>query len=113
MTDLMPNNPSPVKLSLSVGIALALMLTLALIMIFLYLPLRPRAVNAAIVEERLEKLKQVNETQVALISTYAWVDDSRTLVRIPIDQAMRLTLQTINLPPTSSQEVAPLPPAQP
>lgn len=113
MTDLMPHTPSPVKLSLSALIALVLMLILALIMIFLYLPSRPRPVNAAIVEERLEKLSKVNESQKSLISTYAWVDDSHTHVRIPIEEAMRLTLQTINLPPPSSQEVAPLPPAQP
>jgi hypothetical protein len=113
MTDLPHDTPSPLKLSLSVAIALALMLLLAVVMVFLYLPSRPRAVNAAIVEERLEKLKQVNKVQAELLSAYAWVDDSHTHVRIPIDKAMQLTLKTINLPPVSSQEVAPLPSTQP
>lgn len=108
MTTFEPTTPSPVKLSLSVLIALVLMLTLALIMIFLYLPSRPRPVNAAIVEGRLEKLKKVNEIQRELISTYAWADDTHTHVRIPIETAMQLTIKALKLPP--SLPITPPPP---
>lgn len=99
MNNLAHDTPSPLKFTFALGISLILMLTLGLIMIFLYLPSRPRPVNTAIVEERLEKLKKVNQAQAELISTYAWVDDSHTHVRIPIDEAMQLTLKTMNLPP--------------
>lgn len=103
MTSLQHDAPSGLKFSLSLALALGLMLTLAAVMIFLYLPSRPRPVNAAIVEERLEKLKTVNAAQHELISTYAWQDEAHTQVRIPIERAMELTLQSLENPLPSSQ----------
>jgi hypothetical protein len=105
MTDLQHNTPSPLKLGLSLGIALVLMLTLALVMIFLYLPSRPRPVNAAIVEERLEKIETLNAAQHELISTYAWLDEAHTQVRIPINRAMELTLKSLQSRTVSPQAV--------
>ncbi len=59
--------------------------------------------NAAIVEERLEKFKTVNQTQHELISTYAWVDEAHTQVRIPIKRAMELTLKSLQTPTVNPQ----------
>lgn len=106
MTDLQHDTPSSFKLGLSLGIALVLMLTLALVMIFLYLPSRPRPVDAAIVEERLEKIETLNAAQHELVSTYAWLDDTHTQVRIPITRAMELTLKSLQTPTVSPQAVA-------
>jgi hypothetical protein len=39
-----------------------------------------------------EDLKELRERQEQLLKTYQWVDKSQGIVRIPIDDAMRLTI---------------------
>lgn len=45
---------------------------------------------------RAEKLKAVNEEAFKALTTYAWVDKNKGVVRIPISQAMDLTLAELS-----------------
>lgn len=41
---------------------------------------------------RAEKLRAVHEETTKVLTTYAWVDKAKGVVRIPIDDAMKLTM---------------------
>jgi hypothetical protein len=43
-------------------------------------------------EERTKKLQAVREEKINALTTYAWVDKSKGVVRIPIADAMKLTV---------------------
>ena len=53
-----------------------------------------------------QDLKELRESEDALLKSYSWVDKNEGVVRIPIDEAMKLTLRR-GLPsrPASEQEV--------
>src|SRR5438105_1352672 len=41
---------------------------------------------------RIEKLKSLRQESAKALTTYGWVDKSKGVVRIPIDEAMKLTV---------------------
>jgi hypothetical protein len=43
-------------------------------------------------KKRMEKLKALNEESQKELTTYAWVDKSKGIARIPIDRAMQVTV---------------------
>jgi hypothetical protein len=53
-----------------------------------------------------QDLKELRESEDALLRSYGWVDKNQGVVRIPIDEAMKLVLQR-GLPsrPASEQQV--------
>src|SRR5262245_52398222 len=53
-----------------------------------------------------QDLKDLRESEDVLLKSYGWVDRNQGVVRIPIDEAMRLTLQRgLASRPASEQEV--------
>jgi hypothetical protein len=60
--------------------------------------------------ERLEALKEENQKQ---LTTYAWVDKTKGVARIPIDRAMELTVADLaQKTPAPAGPIATPPPAQ-
>lgn len=71
-------------------------LLLFLFIIFIaYLPNRPSPVNEGIVENRLNNLATVRAAQTDAATTYAWIDEKKGTVRIPVTQAMTLTAERL------------------
>jgi hypothetical protein len=52
--------------------------------------------EAARSAERVKNLEEVQTEETEKLTTYAWVDQSKGEVRIPIDQAMKLVLSELN-----------------
>jgi len=58
-------------------------------------------------KKRMEKLKTVREDAEKALNTYAWVDKSKGVVRIPISRAMELTTADLaRQKPTSAGPIA-------
>lgn len=62
-----------------------------------YLPNRPGAVDRSLVKKREALLAENKATQLNAANTYGWVDQSRGIVRIPVERAMKLTVQEQHL----------------
>jgi hypothetical protein len=45
---------------------------------------------------RAEKLEALNKEKLTAITTYAWVDKSKGVVRIPVEQAMMITMAELS-----------------
>ncbi|PWU07132.1 MAG: hypothetical protein C5B43_00790 [Verrucomicrobia bacterium] len=73
---------------------------------FLYFINAPKPINSEIVSERKARLAEVNAKQNELISTYAWIDQSKGVVRIPIERAMQITVEELRHPNTAKKEEA-------
>lgn len=52
--------------------------------------------GAARAAERYEILKKINEENDKLLEGYAWVDQAKGTVRIPLEQAMTLTVKKLS-----------------
>lgn len=85
-----------------IGYVIATLVAIALMFIFLfvlatvYLPKRVSDVNEDIIKERLNKLAAVNAKQAEQVSSYVWVDKEKGIVKIPIEEAMKLTVVQLN-----------------
>jgi len=53
----------------------------------------PPPLNQARVQERLKALAELEAANAEVLNNYAWVDQARGLVRLPIKRAMELTIQ--------------------
>jgi len=73
-------------------VAIVLMFLFVFILATVYLPSRVTDVNESIIKERLSKLATVNAKQAEQVSSYAWVDKEKGIVRIPVEEAMKLTV---------------------
>jgi hypothetical protein len=59
------------------------------------------------VKNRTDKLKTVHEDADKNLSSYAWVDKNKGVARIPIDQAMRVTMAELSQkPPAAAGPIA-------
>lgn len=47
-------------------------------------------------EERAKKLQTAQEASIQALTTHAWVDKTKGVVRIPIDEAMKLTVAELS-----------------
>ena len=75
---------------------------------------RPAPVNASRVEERKKALAEVNGQAREQLDNYGWADQSKGLVRLPIAQAMELTVRNWKNPAAArSNLIARLPKAPP
>src|ERR1700704_1612443 len=45
---------------------------------------------------RAEKLEALNQEKLTAITTYAWVDKSKGVVRIPVEEAMTITVAELS-----------------
>lgn len=66
-------------------------------------------------EARMEKLEKLQKDATATLTSYAWVDKNKGTVRIPIEQAMPLTIAELAAKkPTAAYPIAtPAPPPAP
>src|SRR5213075_3212367 len=64
-------------------------------------------------KKRIEKLKTVREDAEKALTTYAWIDKNKGVVRIPISRAMELTTAELaKQKPSPAGPIATPPPAQ-
>lgn len=47
-------------------------------------------------EVRAKKLQDLNQEKLIAITTYAWVDKAKGVVRIPVEEAMRITMAELS-----------------
>lgn len=68
-----------------------------LILFIAYLPNRPEDIphGSFSPEERKIKLNELRANEQKLATSYGWVDQSKGVVQIPIEEAMRLTVQDL------------------
>lgn len=62
------------------------------LVVFAYYKSYKGPVTEDIVAQRYAKLAEVTANQHKLISSYEWIDQKNGIVRIPIDQAMKLVI---------------------
>lgn len=72
----------------------------ALIVFIAYLPKKPDAIPAGsgvrTPEQRKAALAELRAKEKSAATTYAWVDQSAGVVRIPVDEAVKLTIKEFN-----------------
>ncbi|HKB89336.1 MAG TPA: hypothetical protein VKC60_02340 [Opitutaceae bacterium] len=68
-----------------------------LIVFIAYLPKKPDQVEQGNLspEERKTKLVELRANEKKVATSYAWIDQAKGVVQIPIDEAMRLTVQDL------------------
>ncbi|EIQ00695.1 hypothetical protein OpiT1DRAFT_05247 [Opitutaceae bacterium TAV1] len=71
----------------------------ALILFIAYLPQKPAPIaidnGTRTPEERAAALAELHAKEHAAATSYGWVDQEKRIVRIPIDEAMRLTVRDL------------------
>ncbi len=69
-----------------------------LILVIAYLPNRPAPLpeGTRTPQERAIILSEMRAKETAALTTYGWVDQSKGIVRIPIDRAIQLTIDETN-----------------
>ena len=101
-----PSNVSRNNYILTVtGVVLSLFLFLA-ILLLAYLPNQPEPANEQIVAERKQKLADNQAKQQSMLKGYSWVNQQEGVVRIPIAQAMHLTVQQIQSKAVNSKWIS-------
>jgi hypothetical protein len=81
---------------LSVAGVLGSLVIVAGVLAVSYLNTRPAAgVDAAVVAERVQKLAAVRTKEQQLYNNYAWVDQAKGVVRLPVPVAMSLTAKRL------------------
>lgn len=76
--------------------SLGAILIFVLILFIAYLPNRPDAVNAETTAARQAKADEARAAGIKKLSTYEVIDASAGTVRIPIEEAMQLTVDAYN-----------------
>jgi len=73
-------------------------LIFVLILVVAYLPNAPAPLpeGTKTPEERARILSELRAKETAAATTYGWVDQSKGIVRIPIERAMQLTVEDLN-----------------
>ena len=67
---------------------------------------KPAELNAARAEERRQALAQIRNENSDALQNYAWQNQQKGIVRLPIDQAMKLTLQEWKNPAAARSNLA-------
>jgi len=88
-------NPSSLNQVLSVAAVIGSFLVFGFLLCLIYLPNRPQAfpVGSVPPAERAQRLSDLRAEEVRLANGYSWIDREKGIVRLPIEQAMDLTLQ--------------------
>jgi hypothetical protein len=70
----------------------------ALIVLVAYLPQRPPAITqgALTPQERSARLTELRAKEQKQANSYAWIDQAKGSVQLPIDRAVELTIQELN-----------------
>jgi len=72
-------------------------LIFVLIVVIAYLPNKPAPLpeGTKTPEERAAILRELRAKETAAATSYGWVDQTKGVVRIPIERAMQLTLEDL------------------
>jgi hypothetical protein len=70
----------------------------AIIVFIAYLPKKPAPLpdGARTPEQRKAALSELRAKEKAAVSTYGWVDQNAGIVRIPVEEAVKITIKEIN-----------------
>ena len=70
----------------------------ALIVFIAYLPKKPDPLpdGARTPEQRKSALAELRAKEKAAVTTYGWVDQNAGIVRIPVEEAVKITIKEIN-----------------
>ena len=66
-----------------------------IIVLIAYYPNRPPAIGENQSAARLEKLNEVETKQQSAITNYGWVDHSKNIVQIPVNEAVALLVKEL------------------
>ncbi|MFP4166073.1 MAG: hypothetical protein ACLFUF_02775 [Opitutales bacterium] len=88
-----PGTESKTNFYLSLLGGLGAILIFALILFIAYLPNRPPPVDEEVGQERRRKAEERTAAGIKKISEYDVVDEEEKIVRIPIEEAMELTVR--------------------
>ncbi|MEY3000795.1 MAG: hypothetical protein RL648_1009 [Verrucomicrobiota bacterium] len=89
------SEPSDKKVLFSALGWLGVIFVFLLILAVAYLPNRAVSIEEANVAERMTIRNTVRGEQARLVSTYEWVDREKGVVRIPVERAMKLTVDEL------------------
>ena len=92
------HTPSKSGLWVTVAAAIGGFAIFALIVFIAYLPKKPDPLpdGARTPEQRKSALADLRAKEKAALSTYGWVDQNAGIVRIPVDEAVKITIKEIN-----------------
>ena len=85
--------PTRLHFALSFAGILGSFLIFLLILLLAYLPYRPEPVDTQQVEERKTKLADYRDGVAKEVNSYGWVNQSKGVVRIPVEESMKLTVE--------------------
>lgn len=89
------SEPSDQKVFISALGWVGVIFVFFLILAVAYLPNRAVSLEEAAAAERMTIRNTVRGEQARLVSTYEWVDRERGVVRIPVERAMKLTVDEL------------------
>lgn len=84
---------SPVTLAVYFAAAVGAFLIVGGLAWFLFHRTRPPALNQARIEERIKNLREIRATSADALQSFAWQDQSKGVVRLPISNAMELIIR--------------------
>jgi len=91
--------PSKSGLTLTFAAAIGGFAIFVIILLVAYLPQRPAPLvpgtSAKTPAERKDALAELRAHEATVAGGYAWVDQSKGVVRLPIDRAIELTLRDL------------------
>ncbi|MBC2603092.1 hypothetical protein [Puniceicoccus vermicola] len=87
--------------TLSVIGGVGFILLFLLILWLAYLPYRPEPISEVLAETRLQNLQEIRNASAEVIDSYGVVNPNEGIYRIPVEEAMRLTVEQYR---TSSSE---------
>ena len=90
--------PSSSSTLTTVAAAIVAFVIFALIVFIAYLPKTPAPLPDGVrtPEQRKAALAEMRAKEKAATTTYGWVDQANGVVRIPIDEAVKLTIRELN-----------------
>lgn len=88
-----------------VGIVGSFLIVAALVW-FMYRYTRPAPLNQARAEERKKNLADLQNASADALNNYAWQDQGKGFVRLPISRAMELTIQEYQNPAVTRSNMA-------
>lgn len=89
------NEPSERKVLYSALGWIGVIFIFVLIVAIAYLPNRSVDVYEQLAEERLQLRDEVQAEQTRLVDSYEWINQNDGVVRLPVERAMRLTVQEL------------------
>lgn len=76
-------------------VGIVLLLVIVVMLEVLYYQTNDAEVFRKVVQQQPEELRQLQAEQREVLNGYAWVDEANAVVSIPIDEAMRLTVDDL------------------